>query len=147
MLYGSGGGAVYSNGTTHISGTIFESNRGYNGGALAIEGFGTIKHCNFIKNKADSYGSLYEYLFSKKSLGGAIFINGNFAIHYCNIVGNKANYGNAIFVGKGNVDARFNWWGKNINPRKVLNIPNNRGYIKFEPYLDGPVTENIDKLN
>jgi hypothetical protein len=150
-IKGGIGGAVYSKGTSFITGCTFIDNRANNGGALVIEGSGVIEHCNFTNNEGSYYWPRSNPLFSTdKSKGGAVYALGDFTLGYCNLVGNNAYYGKAIYVEEGNVDARYNWWGKHgskaSNPLKEIFAPAGRASIKFEPWLDKPASKK-HKIN
>ena len=57
------GGAIYSNGTLNVTGSIFEENKGGNaGGAIKLDGSasGTISNCSFKLNKANHGGAIHE---------------------------------------------------------------------------------------
>jgi len=99
----------------------------------------TLSACTFIGNIANKYGgALYTYgicnvtscTFKGNTAthnGGAIYANGDIFVtiltaHFNRFVNNNAGTGNAIYSYDGSLDARYNWWGSNENPKNISNL-------------------------
>ena len=136
----SSGGAIYNDDTFTMSDCIFTNNTAGWGGAIANAGtIKTLSACTFIDNIANKYGgAIYTYgicnvascTFKGNNAtynGGAIYVNGDIFVtiltaRFNRFVNNNAGTGNALYSYDGSLDARYNWWGSNTNPKNVSNL-------------------------
>ena len=82
------------------------------------------------------------------SLGGAIRNMGNITnIHFCRIVGNSATFGSAINNLDGSVNAEYNWWGSNTNPKNISNlITGDINDVNADPWLVLSISANPTEI-
>lgn len=132
------GGAInnFKGTITGLSGCNFTGNAATYGGAVFNHGtISSVSACTFNRNVASSNGGAICNIFTinsltgctftgnNASLGGAIRNMGNITnIHFCRIVGNSATSGSAINNLDGSVNAEYNWWGFNTNPKNISNL-------------------------
>ena len=136
----SSGGAIYNDDIFTVSDCTFKGNTSNWGGAIANAGtMETLSSCTFVGNIANRYGgAIYTYgicnvtscTFKDNTAtrnGGAIYANGDMfitvlTVHFNRFVNNNAGTGNAIYSYDGSLDARYNWWGSNENPKNISNL-------------------------
>ena len=107
----SGGAIVNGNTIASLSSCNFTNNTAtadtYGGGAIYNNGNITgLNGCNFTNNKATTYG-------------GAIYNEGSLTAQYNRFYNNTATSGTAIYCSTGSVNATFNWWGSNKDPKSI----------------------------
>ena len=116
------GGAIYNfnAGTVTLKYSTISGNSADYGGAISNHSNLTVVGCNFIYNKATGKGNAllnYDGTLSTRILHSNRF--------YCTATGYE------IYSLSGAVDAKYNWWGTNINPKiKVY------GSVTVTPWLD-----------
>ncbi|MBI5681359.1 MAG: hypothetical protein HZC47_10735 [Methanobacterium sp.] len=77
--------------------------------------------------------------------GGAINNDGsNCEIHFSRIVGNTATTGSSIYSPIGLVNAEYNWWGSNTDPKTVINLI--FGNVDADPWLKLSITANPTEI-
>ena len=104
------GAAIRSNGQLTISDSKFIDNAAKtNGGAVSIgsSGVATITKSSFINNNA---GSSYH--------GDSIYNQGKLTINY-SVLLNNAGHKTIYNDGKSEVNAQYNWWGTNDDPKSL----------------------------
>ena len=128
------GGAIRASAKLDVTESVFINNNAFRDGGAIYIGFGgdaTITRSEFINNSA---GSGYD--------GDAIY-NGNKAtVNYCILLTNTT--GKLVFNdGEDNVvNAQFNWWGTNENPKSLT------GYGTYEDdYYDKVDCAEVDCSN
>ena len=134
------GGAILNVGTISLSGCTFTGNTAVNGGV--INNFGgtiSLSGCNFTDNTATSGGAIwngYYYLSDSKvtlngcnitqntatTYGGAIYNECSLTANYNRFYNNTATDGTAIYSSRGSVNANYNWWSSNKDPKTIKNL-------------------------
>ena len=105
------GGAIYNGGTLNVSGCIFtDNNAGHDGAAFYNSGITNVNGCTFTGNNACNEGAICTQ------------VNSITTAHFNRFVNNTAKKGNAICCNGGSVDAKYNWWGSNTNPKNIINL-------------------------
>ena len=157
------GGAInnFEGTITGLSGCTFTGNTASYGGAVFNHGtISSVSGCTFSRNVASSNGGAICNIFTinsltgctftgnNASLGGAIRNVGNITnIHFCRIVGNNATYGSAINNLDGSVNAEYNWWGSNTNPKNINNlITGDVGNVNADPWLVISISANPTEI-
>ncbi|MBI5679659.1 MAG: hypothetical protein HZC47_02005 [Methanobacterium sp.] len=104
------GGAIDNMGTLTANGCVFTGNTAeWDGGAIFNGGILTANDCVFTGNTAD--------------YGGAIMNqHGIVTVNFSRIVGNTATNISAIYNFDGLMNAEYNWWGSNVDPKTVTNL-------------------------
>ncbi len=162
----TGGGTIYTQGTTTIKNSNFIGNVAYSGAALFFNPYGDINlnvsGCNFINNAANTSGGVLT-IYSP---------TGDTQIHFCSFINNMAINPTTT----NNIDNRFNgalnisgnWWGTNAGVTGVagsytadnwiyMTLTVDRGIIKvgetsnvtanFNNLYNGTMITNINPAN
>ncbi|CEL23705.1 beta strand repeat-containing protein [Methanobacterium formicicum] len=104
----SGGAIDNSGGGLTVTNSTFTNNYAYSfGGAITNTGNLTAISCIFTNNTATSTGSV---IWSYQPDASKVVV-----VHFNRIVGNNAS-NSQIHCNYGIIDARFNWWGSNLDP-------------------------------
>lgn len=137
-----GGGAIYNDeGFLTVVNCMFTGNTAtHNGGAIFnLGGSSTVNNlaaanCTFTNNNANGGGAIFNlgsssiltnctFTGNTANNGGAIYNNySQVIIQFSRVVGNTANSGDAIYNNGGTVDANYNWWGSNSDPKTKTNL-------------------------
>ncbi|SFL32037.1 Right handed beta helix region [Methanobrevibacter olleyae] len=128
------GGAICSSGKLDLTESVFINNNAYRGGGAIYVGFrgdATITKSEFINNSA---GTGYH--------GDAIYNANKATVNYCILLTNSTNY--LIYNdGEDNVvNAKYNWWGTNDDPKSL----NGKGSYE-DDYGDEIDCADVDSSN
>ena len=111
------GGAIDNWDNATVNGCTFTDNTAYSGGAISNdEGTLIAENCTFKGNTATDEG-------------GAIYNYDNLTAHYNRFYNNTAPTGNAIYCYSGSVDANYNWWSSNKDPKTIQNLIYDQGNL------------------
>ena len=104
------GGAIENWGNGAVTGSTLTDNTAYSGGAISNDQ-GTLiaENCTFTGNTATSEG-------------GAIYNDDSLTAYYNRFYNNTAPNGDAIYCYSGSVDANYNWWSSNLDPKTISNL-------------------------
>ena len=138
--YMDGGGAIANFDIATFNNSVFIGNNAndayYGGGAIMdYASYDTINNCTFINNTASSGGAIYTtqggvsivanstIIGNNATDGAAVYSDGGFdTVNFNTIMGNTGN--SQVYnldADGGTVDARYNWWGSNLDPSAEIN--------------------------
>jgi len=157
------GGVIYNDlGSLTVTNSTFADNAAEDGGVIKNSGDLSMFNCTFTNNTAANYGgAICNY-------GGLSVINSTFTnntasngnsgaiyncvadassviVHFNRIIGNSPD-NRQISSYFGIVDARFNWWGSNLDPS--IYVSNGlRGIVDVSSWLVLNMTTNPDNIS
>ena len=138
--YQDGGGAIANFDIARFNNCIFIGNNAdnsyYGGGAIMdYASDDTISNCTFMNNTASYGGAIYTtqggvsivanstIIGNNATDGAAVYSDGGFdTVNFNTIMGNTGN--SQVYnldADGGTVDARYNWWGSNLDPSAEIN--------------------------
>ncbi len=130
------GGGIYNSGTISLINSNLYNNSAINGGAVYTAGELRFMYNNQLyNNSATNGGGVYVNVTDSS-------VNVNF--RYCRIIGNIANKGADIYCKNGEVDAKYNWWGSNNDPKSRVYVYS--GDVLVNPWYVLTVTANPTTL-
>ena len=122
------GAAIRAQAKLIVDNSIFLNNKAYrDGGAICIERYGdaTITNSIFIGNSAGSGSGNY---------GDIIDNNGKLTINYCILI-NDNSHKTIYNEGEYGVNAQYNWWGTNDDPKSLNGVGQYYDYDEWK-YVD-----------